>query len=153
MTIYPKQMSKCTEEAYGLIRLYFSFLCFNTSICKWDVMSSDCIHYNFTDDLCSETPAVLTIELIAFNQSTSELIMATENVTSLVIKQWIACWLNVGDRSAYFIHFTSIWNTQVHQWITVSYVSIEKVNHQWFTWSCQLLNSCGISFYRTKVLD
>lgn len=34
-----------------------------------------------------EPPAVLTIELIAFNQSTSELIMETENATSLVIKQ------------------------------------------------------------------
>lgn len=54
-------------------------------------MSSDCIHYTSTDDLCSEAPAVLTIELIAFNQSTSELIMETENVTSLVIKQQIAC--------------------------------------------------------------
>lgn len=31
--------------------------------------------------------AVLTIELIAFNQSTFELIMETENVTSLVIKE------------------------------------------------------------------
>ncbi len=81
------QMSIRTEEAYGLIRLYISFLCFNTTICKLDVMSSDCIHYTSTDDLCSETPAVLTIELIAFNQSTSELIMETENVTSLVIKQ------------------------------------------------------------------
>ena len=50
-------------------------------------MSSDCSHYTSTDDLCSEPPAVLTIELIAFNQSTSELIMEAENVTSLVIKQ------------------------------------------------------------------
>lgn len=50
-------------------------------------MSFDCIHYTSTDDLCSATPAVLTIELIAFNRSTSELIMETQNVTSLVIKQ------------------------------------------------------------------
>lgn len=41
-------------------------------------MSFDCIHYTSTDDHCSESPAVLTIELIAFNQSTSELIMETQ---------------------------------------------------------------------------
>lgn len=41
-------------------------------------MSSDYIHYTSTDDLCSRTPAVLTIELIAFNQNTFELIMETE---------------------------------------------------------------------------
>lgn len=51
------------------------------------VMSFDCIHYTSTDDLCSEAPAVLTIELIAFNQSTSEGIMETQNVTSLVINK------------------------------------------------------------------
>lgn len=50
-------------------------------------MSFDCIHYISTDDLCSESPAVLTIKLIAFNQSTSELIIETQNVTSHVIKQ------------------------------------------------------------------
>lgn len=71
--------------------LYVSFLCFNTTICKWHIMSSDCIHYTSTADLCSETPAVLTNDLIAFNQSTSVLIMRTENVTSLVIKQYIVC--------------------------------------------------------------
>lgn len=49
-------------------------------------MSSDCIHCTSKDDLCSVTPAVLTIELIAFNQSSFELIMETQNVTSLVIK-------------------------------------------------------------------
>ncbi len=52
-------------------------------------------------------PLLLTVELIAFNQSVSELIMETENVTSLVIKQ-IACCLNVSDRNAYFTHFTSM---------------------------------------------
>lgn len=87
MPICLKQMSICAEEAYGLIKLYVSLLCLNTTICKLDVMSSDCIHYTSTDDLCSETPAVFAIELIVFNQSTSELIMETENVTSLVIKQ------------------------------------------------------------------
>lgn len=50
-------------------------------------MSSDCIHYTSTDDLCSEPLVVLTIELIAFNQSTSELIIETQNVISVVIKQ------------------------------------------------------------------
>lgn len=53
-------------------------------------MSSDCIHYTSRADLCSEAPAVLTNDLIAFNQSSSVLIMKTENVTSLVIKQYIA---------------------------------------------------------------
>lgn len=54
-------------------------------------MSVDCVHYTSTNYLCSGTPVVLTIELIAFNQSTSELIMETRNVTSLLIKQKIAC--------------------------------------------------------------
>lgn len=50
-------------------------------------MSSDCINYICGDDLRSATPAVLTIEMIAFNQCTFELIMETENVTSVIIKQ------------------------------------------------------------------
>lgn len=41
-------------------------------------MLSDCFNYISSDDLCSETPAVLTIELIAFNQCTFVLIMKTE---------------------------------------------------------------------------